>query len=167
MPATERPETGHHGVAVEPDRVPLRFVIGMAAALTLMAIVAAALMIVLFKILDRRAANRDAGIVAEAGLERREPAPPPVPRLQVRAVRHWKDFQTAERERLDSYGWMDRSTGAVHIPIERAIDLIAERGIGPLPQAPVALPPSVLMPGTPPAPPPPAAATPRPEGGKR
>lgn len=151
MAETEHPETRHGGVAVEPDRVPLRLVIGMAAGLTLMAVVAAALMILYFKILDRRAAKRDAGIVAEAGLERREPAQPPVPRLQVRAVRHWRDFQTAERERLDSYGWMDRSTGAVHIPIERAIDLIAERGVGPLPQAPVALPPAVQMPAAPPA----------------
>ncbi len=163
MAATEHPETGHHGVAVEPDRISLRVVIGMAAALTLMAVVAAALMILYFKILDRRAAKRDAGVVAEAGLERREPALPPSPRLQVRAVRHWTDFQTAERERLGSYGWMDRSTGAVHIPIERAIELIAERGVGPLPQAPVALPPSVHMPAAPPAASP--AATPRPQGG--
>ena len=165
MAATEHPETDHHGVAVEPDRVPVGLVVGMAAALTLMAVVAAVLMVVYFKVLDRRAEKTDAGVVAEAGLERREPALPPAPRLQVRAVRHWTDFQTAERERLGSYGWMDRSTGAVHIPIERAIDLIAERGVGPLPQAPVALPPSVQMPAAPPAAPP--AATPRPQGGTR
>ena len=55
-------------------------------------------------------------------------------------MRHWTDFQTAERERLESYGWMDRSTGAVHIPIERAIDLVAERGVAPLPPAPLVLP---------------------------
>ena len=167
MAATEHPETRHGGVAVEPDRVPLRLVIGMAAVLTGTAVVAAVLMVVLFKVLDRRAEKRDESVVAEAGLERREPALPPLPRLQVRGVRHWKDFQTAERERLDSYGWMDRSTGAVHIPIDRAIDLIAERGVGPLPQAPVALPPSVLMPGTPPAAPPAPATTPRPQGGMK
>ena len=164
MAATERPETGHGHVAAEPDRVQLRLVIAMAAVLTLTAVVAAVLMIVYFKILDRRAAGRDAGVVAEAGLERREPALPPAPRLQVRAVRHWTDFQAAERERLGSYGWMDRSTGAGHIPIERAIDLIAERGVGPLPQAPVALPPSVEMPAAPPAP---AVPTPRAQGGAK
>ena len=139
----------HHGVAVEPDRVPLGLVIGMAALLTGLAVVAALLMIVVFKVADRRAAKRDASVVASEGLERREPELPPAPRLQVRGVRHWQDFQTAERERLESYGWMDRSTGAVHIPIERAMDLIAERGVGPLPQAPVALPPSVQMPAPP------------------
>jgi hypothetical protein len=35
---------------------------------------------------------------------------------------------------------MDRGTGAVHIPIERAMDLIAERGVGPLAPAPVVMP---------------------------
>jgi hypothetical protein len=35
---------------------------------------------------------------------------------------------------------MDRSMGAVHLPIERAIDLIAERGVGPLPPGPATVP---------------------------
>lgn len=166
MDATEHGAHGH-GVKAEPDVVSTKLVVGFAILLTIMAVAAGAIVAALFWHLDRVAQKRDAAVVVESGLQRQEAAVPPLPRLQVHAVQHWTDFQTAERERLDSYGWMDRSTGAVHIPIERAIDLIAERGVGPLPQAPVALPASVLMPGTPPAPPPPAAATPRPEGGKR
>ena len=30
---------------------------------------------------------------------------------------------------LNSYGWIDRSNGVVRIPIERAMDLIAQRGL--------------------------------------
>jgi hypothetical protein len=116
------------------------------------AVVAAVLMAVLFGRLEKTAQSRDQRIEAAAGLERQEPGLPPPPRLQIHPVRHRKDFQTAERERLESYGWMDRSTGAVHIPIDRAIELIAERGVGPLPAAPVAMPA-----------PPPAAA----QGGKQ
>ena len=137
---TNKPGTGGHGVAAEPDRVPARLVIGFGAVLTVTAVVSAVLMAVLFGGLDRKARRRDERIEAAAGLERQEPGLPPLPRLQVHPVRHWKDFQAAERERLDSYGWMDRSTGAVHIPIDRAIELIAERGLGPLPAAPVAVP---------------------------
>ena len=140
MAATEHPETGHGGVRVEPDRVPVGLVVGMAALLVGMAVVAAFLMVVYFKVVDRRAEKRDDSVVAAAGLERREPEVPPAPRLQVSGVRHWTDFETAERERLQSYGWMDRATGAVHIPIERAIDLVAERGVAPLPPAPLVLP---------------------------
>jgi hypothetical protein len=128
------------GVAAEPDRVRARMVIGSGVVLMLLTAVSAALMVGLFWVLDHKAERRDAKIVEAAGLERREVELPPVPRLQVYGVRHWKDFQAVEQARLDSYGWMDRSSGAVHIPIDRAIALIAERGIGPLPAAPMAVP---------------------------
>jgi hypothetical protein len=65
----------------------------------------------------------------------------------VYAVQHRKEFQAAERERLSTYGWMDRSAGVVHVPIERAMDLIAVRGLGPLPAAPVAMPEPAATPG--------------------
>jgi hypothetical protein len=32
-------------------------------------------------------------------------------------------------QRLTTYGWVDRNAGKVHIPIERAIQLTAERGL--------------------------------------
>jgi hypothetical protein len=34
-----------------------------------------------------------------------------------------------ERRRLDSYGWIDRERGIVHIPIDRAIAIMAEKGM--------------------------------------
>lgn len=129
-----------HGVAAEPDRVSTKLVVGFGVLFAVIAAVAAALMAALFWGYDRKAERRDEKVVAAAGLELREPGLPPLPRLQVYPVRHWKDFQAAERERLDSYGWMDRSSGAVHVPIDRAIELIAERGVGPLPAAPMAVP---------------------------
>jgi len=141
MDATERNPPEHaHGVAAEPDRVSTKIVVAFAVLLTLVAAGSAALMAAMFWRFDKTAQKRDERIVAEAGLQRQDAAIPPPPRLQVYPVRHWEDFQAAERERLETYGWMDPSTGAVHIPIEHAIDLIAERGVGPLPQAPVVMP---------------------------
>ncbi len=35
----------------------------------------------------------------------------------------------AQNEKLNSYGWVDRSNGIVRIPIDRAMDLILERGL--------------------------------------
>ena len=128
-----KPAPQSHGIAVEPDRVSTRVIVTFGIAVVLMAIVAAVLMIALFRTLDRGAGKMDEKLIAAAGLQRRESAPPPLPRLQIYPVKHWKDFQTAERERLTTYGWMDRGTGVVHIPIDRAIDLIAERGVAPLP----------------------------------
>jgi len=127
-----KPAPQGHGIAVEPDRVSTRIVATFGIAVVLMGIAAAVLMIALFRTLDRGAGKADEKLIAAAGLQRRESAPPPLPRLQIYPVKHWKDFQTAERERLTTYGWMDRSTGVVHIPIDRAIELIAERGVAPL-----------------------------------
>lgn len=36
---------------------------------------------------------------------------------------------TAQDEKLNNYGWIDRSNGIVQIPIERAMDLLAHRGL--------------------------------------
>jgi DNA-binding GntR family transcriptional regulator len=35
----------------------------------------------------------------------------------------------AETAILHSYGWVDRDAGIVRIPIERAIEILAERGL--------------------------------------
>ncbi len=38
----------------------------------------------------------------------------------------WRDREAAE---LESYGWIDRKSGIVRIPIDRAMDLLAQRGL--------------------------------------
>ena len=143
------PEAAHEhgGVRAEPDVVPARVVVGFAVVLTVLCVASVALMVLVFRVMEKRAEKRDARAVSEAGLERRPGGIPPAPRLQLYAPRHRKDFQEAERERLASYGWMDRSTGVVHVPIERAMDLIAVRGVAPLPAAPVAGPAPAATPG--------------------
>lgn len=35
----------------------------------------------------------------------------------------------AQNAKLNGYGWVDRSSGIVHIPIDRAMDLIVQRGL--------------------------------------
>ena len=42
--------------------------------------------------------------------------------LSVRGERE----RTARLERLRSYGWVDRSTGVAHVPIDLAMDLVAK-----------------------------------------
>jgi hypothetical protein len=54
---------------------------------------------------------------------------PPEPRLQVSPQGELKEMLAAEMATLHSYGWVDRQAGIVRIPIERAIDLLAERGL--------------------------------------
>ena len=40
-----------------------------------------------------------------------------------------RDLHRNEAEALGSYGWVDRKEGVVRIPIERAIDVVAEKGV--------------------------------------
>lgn len=50
---------------------------------------------------------------------------PPPPRLQSQASVDLHSLQARQRARLNGYGWIDRSAGVAHIPIERAMELLA------------------------------------------
>jgi hypothetical protein len=58
-------------------------------------------------------------------------APPgyPEPRLQADPVADLRRFHAQELERLNGTGWIDRSQGIVHIPIDTAMQQIAAEGI--------------------------------------
>ena len=59
---------------------------------------------------------------------------PPEPRLQTRPNVDLAELRHAENETLGSYKWIDQQQGIVQIPIDRAIDLLSERGF-PQPEA--------------------------------
>jgi len=50
---------------------------------------------------------------------------PPEPRLQDHAVQDLRQMRAAEDQILNSYQWVDQKKGVVRIPIDRAIDLLA------------------------------------------
>jgi hypothetical protein len=53
----------------------------------------------------------------------------PAPRLQPNPVADLNKFRVHEEEVLNSYGWVDRASGKVHIPIEQAIAILAQTGL--------------------------------------
>jgi len=59
----------------------------------------------------------------------------PTPRLEVDdGNQDLADLHEREDLLLDHYSWIDRSRGTVRIPIERAMELIAQRGLPVAPQ---------------------------------
>ena len=54
---------------------------------------------------------------------------PPEPRLQAFPARDMRDMRAAEEKILHQYAWIDPDKGIVRIPVERAMDLIAQRGL--------------------------------------
>ena len=53
----------------------------------------------------------------------------PEPRLEEDERTELKDFRLKEEEQLGSYGWVDQKAGTLHIPIDRAMQLVVERGL--------------------------------------
>jgi len=73
-------------------------------------------------------------------LERRDPGSPlspyaspkelpPAPRLQVSPPAELKAFRDAEHWQTDTYGWINRPAGTVRLPLDRATELVLERGL--------------------------------------
>ena len=54
---------------------------------------------------------------------------PPAPNLQAQPPVDLAEFRARQEQILTTYAWIDRDKGVVRIPIERAIDLVAERGL--------------------------------------
>jgi hypothetical protein len=67
----------------------------------------------------------------------------PQPRLERNERTEIRDFRLQEEQTLNSYGWLDQKAGLVRIPIERAMQLIAQRGLPTTPKAGTA-PPSAV-----------------------
>lgn len=59
----------------------------------------------------------------------------PEPRLEQNEHLEIKDFRLAEEKTLNSYGWVDEQAGVARIPIERAMEIIAQRGLPTTPRA--------------------------------
>jgi len=54
---------------------------------------------------------------------------PEGPLLQTSPTAEIEAQKREEHRQLDTYGWIDRQNGIVHIPIERAMALTLERGL--------------------------------------
>jgi hypothetical protein len=54
---------------------------------------------------------------------------PPLPRLQPDPVSDLHAMREAEDNVLQTYGWVDKNAGVVRIPVARALDLLAQRGL--------------------------------------
>ena len=128
VPDFNRPEVRHEESDVNAWDV-ARFALG------LMGLMAVALLLLagLFKYFQSRDAQTTAPAAGVAVDARKLP---PMPRLQDTPVLDLQSMRAAEDQILNSYGWVDPQKGVVRIPIDRAIDLLAQRGLPARAQAP-------------------------------
>src|ERR1700716_1585783 len=53
----------------------------------------------------------------------------PTPRLEQDERTQLNDIRMAEEQKLSSYDWVDQKAGTVRIPIDRAMELVSQRGL--------------------------------------
>jgi len=120
-----------------------RSVYGFLGALAGGVIVVAVLLSGLYYSMDtyeRKHQPSQSPLVQQTQADTREVSPSeintfPQPRLEKNERLEINGFLLREEQVLDSYGWVDQKAGVVRIPVERAMQLIAQRGLPTTPQA--------------------------------
>ncbi len=122
MDRPDDPEVRH-----ETSDVNIRVVLGFGLGLIVVAFVLHVGIWLLFMAFANREAHQGAPEFPLA--VGRQSQLPPEPRLQTNPRQDLKDLRAAEDAILDHYGWVDKSTGVVRIPIGEAMKLAVERGL--------------------------------------
>jgi hypothetical protein len=96
-------------------------------ALTIAAILAATCvsLIWLFKHYEK---TENPGSFVAAPFSGTQPLPPP-PRIQSNPAVDMQSYLQSQQNLLNTYGWIDRQSGIVRMPIDRAMELVLERGL--------------------------------------
>jgi hypothetical protein len=118
-----------------------RSVYGFLVALAVGVIVVAALLLGVYRAMDtyeREHQPLQSPLVPETQTDTRVVSPNevnafPQPHLETNERLEINAFRLREEQTLESYGWVDEKAGVMRIPIDRAMQLIAQRG---LPTAP-------------------------------
>ncbi len=86
----------------------------------------------LWTVLEQRSQSADKSqkpVLGHMAMEGQPPQLPPEPRLQADPVSDLHRMREAEDNVLQTYGWVDKNAGVVRIPVARALDLLAQRGL--------------------------------------
>lgn len=116
----------NESVAYERRDVNARAIFWIGVAMIIAAVVIHTVVWWLFDAFDRREAQK--GRPPASLVHAPRPAPPD-PRLQTDAPADLRELRDAKERELESYGWVDRQKGVVHIPVEQAMTILVQRGL--------------------------------------
>jgi hypothetical protein len=130
----QNPEVSH-----EESDVPIKPLAMFAVYLALAGVVVSVLMYLLFQYFEKRSVSSE-GPPSPLAAERQ--ALPPEPRLQLapskedqtqpnlkeHPLEELKTMRAEEETNLKQYGWVDEKSGVVRLPIDRAKELLFQRG---------------------------------------
>jgi hypothetical protein len=117
----------HGGAAqTEGDGINYRGIVVFVGILVVTTIVCELIVVGMYRLFD--AQSRATG-VARAPLSAPAGTLPPPPNLLLNESANLKQFREREANELTTYGWIDKNAGTVRLPIDRAKELILERGL--------------------------------------
>jgi hypothetical protein len=134
-------EPRHEEIEFEQRDLSAGGILGFLAGLVIVGLVLHVALLGMYKYLDhydRTHQPPQNPLVKAAKADTRRAAPQdinevPLPRLETNERGQLYDQRIKEEETLNSYGWVDQNAGVAHIPIDRAMQIVAQRG---LPTAP-------------------------------
>lgn len=122
-PVTPPPDV-NPSLGYEPRDVRVGWIVFFAAALASMVVLVLPLTDWIFDRFEQSAEQRDAPASPLAAGQQ-----PPEPRLQSQPSEALAALRRREEEALTKYRWLDREQKVVQLPVDRAIELLLERGL--------------------------------------
>ena len=130
----------HHAtpsLPVEGDGISYSGIVWFVVTLVIVTVVCMVLIWGLFVILERRHVMND---IARSPLAAPQGQLPPAPNLLTDEPANLHQFRQSEDTALATYGWIDKEAGTVRLPIDRAKELLLQRGLPVRGATPVAAP---------------------------
>jgi hypothetical protein len=120
-----KPQVTSWGAGYEPSDISVGWLAGVLAFMALAALTIHLLLGGLVKTLRARPAPQDQNWVSKPA---QKPPESRGPRLQVAPVRDLKEFREREALEMKTYGWADKASKTVRLPLDRAIELALSKG---------------------------------------
>jgi hypothetical protein len=117
--------TVHHspnGAGHEESEVSVRLIVVSLAFLAVATAVVFVLVVGIFRYFYTSYSTEEATRLSQ-------PVVPPEPRIEVAPYEQLQQLRIKEDHILSSYAYVDKATGVVRVPIDRAIDMLAAKGL--------------------------------------
>ena len=123
---------------IEGDGINYRGIVVFMAILAVTTFICQGIVVGMFKFFDAQAAKADATAQKRAPLSAPAGTMPPPPNLLTNEPLNLKNFRDHEEEVLKTYAWQDKNAGIVRLPVERAKEILLERGLPTAGEVPAA-----------------------------
>jgi hypothetical protein len=145
MRTTERPDAGDPVARGRDVNIRAVFRFGFWLAVGVVAVTLA--MLGLFRVLEMK--DRASDIVLSPSVAANLARTPPEPRLEPLPLAPGQRMRAEEDAILTTYAWVDQKAGFARIPIDRAVEILVQRGLPPSKPMPPAAAPLAVQPPAP------------------